>query len=635
MFGDMFAIQIGTGKDNYLVDMQTHNDGIKFEKVIPFIEGKTMVFHNATFDLGFFYKHNFFPRDVYDTFLGSKLLHVGAPPYIRHGFGFVMERELKQVYDKSEQKNIHINQLRTSKAIQYCFNDVDRLLELGRVLIKKLTKNEMMATYMLHNNYARALAYIEQCGLPIAEDLWLHKIEDDKANLEEKRIEVIEYIYDNYPKFRDMQVDLFKTEKKILPSITSPKQMIPVFKEMGINVINKDGKESTKKDVLQKTGHEFNDIWFGFQDFKSDCSTFGENILEKIVDGRIYTSYNPILNTARISTRKNGINFLNFPANEKTRECFRTTEGWKMIVCDYDGQENVVGADLHNDAAMVASILDDKDLHCAFARLLFPELEEVDDDTIKDEHKSKRDYAKPPRFAFAYGGNGFTIANNLNIPLKEGQRIESLFRKLHEGIYSWGKEVYKKAVQVGYIESADGFKLQLEYFEEFKALEEEIKGHSREFWDEYREGKAQYVKMRENRKAMEADPTIEPYEIEDDFSYETYISHKSSISRFFSKKSAYERLCLNNPVQATSAHQTKAAVVKIFDTILDEGDLWKAKICVVPHDEIVMETTDELADKYRVILQESMISEGNKYLKRGIVHMAATANVGVSWYEAK
>ena len=111
------------------------------------------------------------------------------------------------------------------------------------------------------------------------------------------------------------------------------------------------------------------------------------------------------MDTARISTA-DGVNILNFPANKRTRDCFVATEGYKMVVADYEGQENVVGADLHQDVMMISSIKNGDDLHSAFARLIFPELQELTDDEIKNNHKDKRQFSKAPRFCFSYGGTG-------------------------------------------------------------------------------------------------------------------------------------------------------------------------------------------------------------------------------------
>ena len=387
-WGNLFAIQIGTGKDNYLIDLQLHNNGLKPEQVFPYLKGKNMVFHNATFDLGWFYKHNFFPKRVFDTMLGSQLLYNGIRSY-RHSFGHVMERELGIDYDKSEQKNIANIQLRTDKAIQYCFNDVDKLLELMSALTKKVRERGLTEAFKLHCRYVRALAYMEQCGMPISSSRWDEKMVQDEIDYAKNKARVIDYIYDNLPQFRSHQENLYEAffgaesmDNKIIPSIGSPKQMIQVFEAFKINVVNDKGKKSIVESLIKQSDHEFVEIWLDFQGSKKDITTYGQGIKDKIEDGRIYTTFNAMLDTARISTRRGGIPFLVFPANEKTRRCIQAPEGWKMIVCDYEGQENAVGADLHNDPVMVASLNEGLDLHCAFARMIFPE-----NDCCRRDHK--------------------------------------------------------------------------------------------------------------------------------------------------------------------------------------------------------------------------------------------------------
>ena len=47
----MFAVQIGTGENNYLIDMQQLGGEILFEEVKPYLEDKHMVLHNACLTL--------------------------------------------------------------------------------------------------------------------------------------------------------------------------------------------------------------------------------------------------------------------------------------------------------------------------------------------------------------------------------------------------------------------------------------------------------------------------------------------------------------------------------------------------------------------------------------------------------
>lgn len=586
------------------------------------------------FDLGWFYKYGFFPWKVRDTFLSSKILHNGLFT-IRHGFGFVMERELGLIYDKSEQKNIAKIQLSTDKAIQYCFNDVDKLLDLDDALNKKIIEGGYLNAYQLHRRYIRALAYMEQCGVPISLEKWNNKIKKDKEELKEKEKVVINYIFNHLPQYRERQLDLFSTNSDIVVSISSPTQMIPVFKALGINVIDAEGKESTSEDTIKKTKHPFVPIWLEYKSIAHDVSTFGENFKPHIHEGRLYTSYNPIMDTARISAGgkdaegNKQVNTLNLPANEKTRECVVPNIGFDYIVADYSGQETVTGADITGDAAMISSIVNKSCLHCAFARVLFPELALLSDQEIIDNHKSKRQAAKAPRFCFQFGGGAFTLAQNEGISIEEANKIEQGYKQLHEGIYEYGNKKFKEAIELGYIESTFGFKLHLTNFDSFKKKHEWFSTLDRSFWTKYREGKLEY------KAEKKAEEDKKKYSVKNKKSYDLYRKHSYDVSQYFKSKSEYFKLCLNNPTQTKAAFQTKAATNKIFEYIWKKKHFWDARISLVLHDEIGMEVKKDLSTEYAKIIEDSMINEGNKFLTNPILFMDTEAVIGNSWYECK
>jgi len=644
-FGDIFCIQVGTGKDNYIFDLQRYPQIIgenlitTIEEVWPIINKSEWVLQNAAFDLGFFYKHNMFIPKVWDTFLASKILYNGSPPSLRHDFGTIMKRELDVYYDKTDQKNIHKVQLSQPSTIQYSFNDVDRLLELHEVLVKKLKEygpnNGAYPSYLLHCDYIRALAYFEQCGLPINPKLWKDKMDSDRLRTEKAKEIVKDYIFDNLPKYRDNQLSLFDTEKKLRILLSSPKQMISVFKDFKINVVDKDGKESIEEDIIKKSDHEFVKLWIAYKKAEHDVTTFGQTIYDQIWNGRIYTSFNPIVDTARISTRKGGINFLNFPSGKDTRSCFEANPGYVMVVSDYSAQEAKIIADLSRDEAMLRSVVNGEDLHCLFAKKIFPELEGLTDEEIIRDHKAKRNSAKAPRFAFSFGGSGFTVATNLNIPLEEGNKLEAAFKELHKGMYEWGDRVLQQALKLGYIESADGFKLKLPDFEEFTRLGDKLKSCDNEFWDEYRSGKEEYKNYWE---AIEYNKTHEDKKIpsiKNTKAYEFYRENKSWVSAYFKLKSGYSRLALNNPIQARAAHQMKYAVVLLFQYIISRDHLWKVRISNVVHDEQVLEVQEDLVEEYKEKVGYFMQVAGDHYLSGDLVKMEAEGNVGSNWYEAK
>ena len=628
--GELFAIQVGTGSNNYLFDV----DSLGVKQILPLLQNKVMVFHNAKFDLGWFYKHDFFPWKVRDTFLASKILHNGKV-YVRHSFGEVMERELDIKYDKSEQKNIAKMQLSTDKAIQYCFNDVDRLLELDTALNRKIIDQGYLNAYQLHRRHIRALAYMEQCGVPLSLPKWKKKVELDKIELKEKENVVKEYIYDNCAEYRDKQLDLFGSRRDLAVSISSPTQMVKVLNSLGINTVDPEGNISTAEDVIKKTKHEFVDIFLDYKSIAHDVSTFGENFIPAMHEGRLYTSYRPIMDTARISAggknpdKTKEINTLNLPANKKTRECVEALPGFKYLVADYSGQETVTGADITGDEAMISSIVNNSCLHCAFARVLNPEIAELSDEDIMEHHKSKRQAAKAPRFCFQFGGSAFTLAQNENIPVDEAMIIESAYRELHSGIYEYGDVKIKEAIELGYIESTYGFKLHLPNYDFFIKKHEWLKNLSRDFWGKYKIGKLEY---RAEKKAIEDKL---PYVVKDRECYDLYRKNSYNISQYFKSKSQYYKLCLNNPTQTKAAFQTKAATNKIYEHIWKKKHFWKARIALVLHDEINMEVVDELALEYKGVIEEAMVNQGNSFLSNPILFMKADCNIGDNWYDTK
>ncbi len=624
-FNDIFCIQIGTGENNYIIHL--YDDNYEFDDVKPYILNLILIGHNIKFDLEFFYKYNFFPKNVLCTMLASKILYNGDILNMRNDFGTVMFRELGIIYDKTNQKNIHLVKLSQSSTIKYSFNDVDRLIELYKVLKKKIDAKGYTKTYALHCRFIKALAYMEICGIPIKPELWYDKMMIDIKNTSTWKENIEKYIYDNLPKFRDNQLDMFNDDKKILVSLSSPKQMINIFQALEIPCKDKDGKDSINENIINKSKHEFVNKWLHFQGANHRVTTFGNNIYQQIESDRLYSEFNPMVDTARLSSYRGNINFLNFPADKITRGCFVANPGNIMIVSDWSGQETVIAADLSGDKAMTKSVVEGADLHSLLARILFPELEKLTDDEIKKFHADKRQDSKAPRFAMQYGGNAYTLHVNEGIPMKRAQQIEKGFKELHTGLYIWGDKEFKKAVDRGYIQSVDGWKLKLPKFEKFLALRRKVTAITRDEWDMYKRGKIESKKLREAKEIKEK------YIVKYKESHDYFKRMAKTISGYFKLRAEYQRLCLNNPVQTRGAHQLKLALSLIFEWIIDNNLVHKVKICNAPHDEIVLESEEKYKESARFALEQSMIEAGNHYLTN--LTIKADANIGNSWYEAK
>jgi hypothetical protein len=65
-------------------------------------------------------------------------------------------------------------------------------------------------------------------------------------------------------------------------------------------------------------------------------------------------------------------------------------------------------------------------------------------------------------------------------------------------------------------------------------------------------------------KEIKADEEGDTHVIEDVAEYYLYLDNYKNVSKFFSRRGRIQRLCLNNPIQARSAFQTKRAAILIF-----------------------------------------------------------------------
>lgn len=670
----MFAMQLGTGEDNFLIDLQDYSGSIKFKEyengtqsiteVLPLLQGRHLVFHNAMFDLGFLMTEGFVPDPEYiwDTLVASRIIYNGKVKY-RHGFGDVMHRELGVVYDKSEQKNIHRVRLSTARAIEYCFNDVDRLKELHLKLFNRLRSYGGHETYAINRKFLVPLVYMELCGLPINKVKWEQKMGRDIAALRSASAAVHEYICDKLPHLRNPQLDLLSDVKVSKVKLSSPVQPIDVFKAFGIDTQTKDKKTGLMKDsidagVIGLSKHEFVPLWLAYKLEAHRVNNQGKKILNKIEDGRIYVRFRSMVDTSRIAASKAGaMNALNIPRDDgfdkkdvrygETRKCFEANAGFDLVVCDFEGQENVVLADRSGDAMMTASVVNGLDLHCAFARVFFPELEHLSDAEIKEKHSSKRTFVKAPRFAFSYGGTGFTVHKATGIPLADAEKLYEGFKELHAGVFEYGLKVYNEAVQVGYIESVAGWRLELPLFKDFQDLQKRIASMTKEVRGQYRIGKEEYKAEQEvndriaevkryNKSLAEGQKPKklpEPYFVQNEAAYETYLQWKGPMRKMAQMRSEYQRLCLNNPIQTTGAHQIKLAMINLFKHIISRGHLWRARIVNAPYDEIVLEVKNALSEEYKEVLGRLMREAGDHFLKN--LKIGAQANIGKSWFEAK
>lgn len=599
---ELLTIQLGDFDNQFVIDYKTVD--IQLLKPLLEKEGVIFILQNAKFDLRFFYHHRIIIKQVYDTFLVEKILTNGMLN-IRRSLDHLVSRYCNtDIIDKDIRGQIHWRGL-DETVIEYAANDVKYLEIIMHQQLAKAKELGMEKALSLDNRYVRVLAYTEYNGFKLDKEKWIKKCEIDDRNFSNCLNNLNNYIRsNNLNKYIDNQLDLFSSDTKYTLNWASSKQVIKLFKELGINTqIEEDGvlKDSVEASVLKPQADKFDiiPIYLEYKGAEKRLSTYGDTFIRQInpVSGRLHTQFTQLMDTSRLSSggkdRSTGIdtiNFQNIPSDKETRSCFISEEGNTLIVSDYSGQESVVFANKCMDEELLNFYFNGLgDLHSYVAKLCFKEeLKDVSEADVKKVRPDLRQKAKGAGFALQYGGTGITIATNLNISLEEGNAVEKAYFEAFQGIAKYFKQCREFAIKNGYILFNDITGRRLFFDKDW--LNREKRSLTPEFWDSYRYNK----ELNTDKYKLELAPKVKNY---------------------FRQVGAIERKAKNYPIQGSSADITKAAGIMFFDWLEKEGLLFKVLIPNFIHDEIVVESPKDIALKVSDVLRDCMEKAGDIFCK--------------------
>jgi len=603
---EIITLQLGDHGTQFVIDAKTI-DLLLFKDLL---EGHKLILQNAKFDLRFLYKLGIWPTNVYDTFLAEVKLNLGIPN-VRKNLQVLAEKycNTKEV-DKSLRGLIHSEGL-SSVVVKYAANDVKYLHKIKEKQEKLAEIQGLTKDIDKENKFVPALAYTEYCGMYIDSEKWTKKYLRSKEMLDKSKKTLNQYIKDNnLSKYIDKQLDLFSTGRKVLINWNSDKQVKPLFKDLGVNItIKVKGveKESVEAPVLVKQKKDFPIIplYLDYKKWEKDCSTYGLSFLNHVNKntGRIHTNFTQCVDTGRMAsggtnkaTKEKYINFQNIPRTPEkenriegmiyARECITSQINDNTLVnADYSGQENVVLTNKSQDPDLIQFYKDDLgDFHSFVASKVYPELRDLSLSDIKKHHKGKRYMAKTAGFALAYGGTGWTVANNLGISEQEGNKLEQAYFEAFPGLKQYFDNCEKRTLRQGYILIDDllGTKFYISGFGKFQEL------------------KHNFTKLSKEEKAY-----------------------------YYRWKGVLRRNSLNYPVQGCSANITKIAVIYFYKWILQNNYQNIVKIINQIHDEISCECPKDIAQQVANKLQECMEKAGDIYCK--IVPLKAEPEITEYW----
>lgn len=621
---ELLLVQLGNYDFQVVIDCRTI-DITKYNEL--FKQNKLWLFWNAKFDLKFFLKYKITFNNIWDGFLGEKLLWLGYPA----GQHSMSLKAAGQQYcnielDKSVRGKIIWSKTLTDDIIEYGAEDVKYLSKIREEQNKLLKKKDLLTAHAYENKFCIALAYTEFCGVKLDEEKWKRKMEKDENNIKQAITELNNWVEQNLPNSEFTYVNLqgslfdgFDTKPKCLINWASPKQVIPLFEKLGFNLETFDKKTKAKKksvgaDIIeaQKEKSTIAPIYLKYKGFEKLVGTYGQNVLDQInpKTGRIHTNFSQLgCDTGRLSSggkdKENNVeylNFQNFPRDAETRSCFISEPGNKWISCDYSAQESRIIGEVSRDQAVLDLFnCGCGDMHALVAKMAYPD--QVGDcpvEEIAKTHKKWRQEAKGVEFAINYGGDANTIKSNKNIPLEEAQKIYDDYMRGFPGIASYQKKQRKFVMDNGYIILNDKtrHKAFIYDFDELLLIREKFNG---EFWETYKE----FKKSRPDSAIVE------------------------EVRHYFRRKSACEKQAINYKCQGTGAVMFKLASIFLYQYLVEHNLLFKVKLCIPAHDEWNIEVPDEYCEEMTEVLKDCMSRAGAYFCK--YISFPADAEVGTCW----
>jgi DNA polymerase I-like protein with 3'-5' exonuclease and polymerase domains len=545
--------QFGTEDDQFVIDNSTI-DPTYFKPILE--SDRLFILQNAKFDLGFFLKLDINIKNVYDTFLVECILTTGLEDR-KLGLDAIAMKYCNVVLDKSIRGGIHREGL-TTRVIKYCADDVTYLKQIMDKQLEQVQQYNLQNVVNLENQVTRIFAKMEYTGISINKEKWLEvseitekgtiEIEGKLDNILKAEPKLAKYI----PKY--VQGNLFDFEERELDiNWGSPLQKLNILKDLRFDT------DSTGDRFLQinKDKHPLVKELINYNRYSKLASAFGKEFLKFINKntGRIHYNVWQILSTGRISVSEPNLNQIPSKGElgKQIRNCFIPQQGYKIVGGDYSGMELRIIAEFSKDPLWVNAFNDGQDLHSVLCSATFDiPITDVKQETPFKKGVTYRDIQKTINFGLAYGMSKFKLADTMQIPVGEADKIIKKFFKVVPKVEQFLNGLGELAKARGYIKSGQPYG-RIRWFDGF-------------------DNKGNFVRQGE-----------------------------------------IERAGKNTPIQSTNADIIKSALINV-QQFIDDRQL-PINILLSVYDEIQTECPEDLSEWWKLELDKLMVESAQKVIK--------------------
>lgn len=550
---NLLTQQFGTENDQFVIDNKTI-DPLYFKSILE--SDKLFILQNAKFDLRFFLKLGINIKNVYDTFLVECILTTGLENR-KLGLDALAMKYCNAVLDKSIRGGIHREGL-TTRVVKYCADDVTYLRQIMDKQMVEVKKYNLENVVNLENEVTKVFAKMEYTGISINKEKWLEVseiTEQSTIDIEGKLDSILKgepKLSKYIPKY--VQTNLFAFEERELNiNWGSAKQKLEILKDLGFDT------DSTGDRFLQinKDKHPLIKEMVSYNKYSKLASAFGKEFLKFINKntGRIHYSVWQILSTGRISVSEPNLNQIPSKGDlgKQIRNCFIPKEGYKIVGGDFSGMELRIIAEFSKDPLWINAFLEGKDLHSVLCAATFDiPITDVKKETPFKKNVSYRDIQKTINFGLAYGMSKFKLADTMQIPVSEADKIIKKFFKVVPNVEKFLKTLGDLAKSRGYIKTGQPYG-RIRWFEDFD--------------------------QKDN----------------------------------FIRQGEIERAGKNSPIQGTNGDIIKSALIKV-QRYIDDNNL-PINILLSVYDEIQTECPEELSINWKNELDRLMVEAAQEVIK--------------------
>lgn len=399
------------------------------------VNSSIKVFHNAKFDLKFFFALGLeVNQSIFDTMLAHQLVNLGKDN-VKAKLKAIASEYLQMELNKDEQVSDWQSDNLSDNQLEYAVKDAEVLLPLREKLREEIIKHELTRVAKIEFDCVVAVAMMEFNGMLLDVGKWQEILREAVKRKEELTRQLQQLLPSEANTLFQLDINL-----------DSSKQLLEALRRAGINCQNTNSK------TLKKLLPQFPEILNPLLEYKKVSkliSSFGDSLLKKIniVTGRLHGSYIQLGSQAGRFTAKDP-NLQQIPRNQETRSCFTAQPSYKLVIADYSQIELRIASELTRDKTMIEAYNRGEDLHKLTASIVLNKpLDEVT--------KSDRQIAKSANFGLIYGSsvNGFRgyAESNYGISLseKEAQKIMDNFFKSYQGLAKWHKQTKSRIYNQG------------------------------------------------------------------------------------------------------------------------------------------------------------------------------------------